>query len=226
MVQLYRYTDASGNENFAYTPASQLPAMLEAIRQSGGTGAKMLGTFESEFQILEDSRFSNAQSTNEIMRMGKAEDPNNPDSTEETFADLGNMGATLRNFLTGQGIDAGGIIEKQASQMLLPAAQAALGFGQGLAPASADTLNLSQLLSSGGLGGIAQQSRNVFNQLANSGGQDAAPEGEAEGSFQRPATSGSDLAGNTRNLALGALFERSPFFAAMFGNNAVSQASD
>ena len=47
-----------------------------------------------------------------------------------------------------------------------------------------------------------------------------------EGSFQRPATAGSDLAGGTRNLALGALFERSPFFAAMFGRNAVSQASD
>jgi hypothetical protein len=225
MWKLYSYKDASGVLKYIYAPSSQESAILGVISEAGGTEGRLRGTFEREEHIIDDGRFTEATHVRDGLQDNKTIIPDDLD-TEDIFGDLGNMGATLRNFMKGQGISPGGSIASQAESLLLPAAQAALGFGQGLNPAQSANLNLTNLLRSGNLGGIASQSRNVFNQLANSGGGADNAEGDMEGSFQRPATAGSDLAGGTRNLALGALFERSPFFAAMFGRNAVSQASD
>ena len=229
MIQLYTYTDASGQTRHAYAPPSQIPALLQVIAQAGGTNAFHAGSHGSKNSLFDgSSRYKdgvNTFSAEQLLQDNKTLTPEDTD-TEDIFADLGNMPATLRNFMKGQGISPGGSIARQAESLLLPAAQAALGFGQGLNPATSNNLNLTNLLNSGNLGGIASRSREVFNQLANSGGGAANEEGDMEGSFQRPATEGSDLAGGTRNLALGALFERSPFFAAMFGRNAIDQASN
>ena len=225
MWKLWSYKDSNGDLKYIYAPRSQESSILGVISEAGGTEPRFRGSFAEESHIHEYAQFAGATHVKDGLQDNKTRTPKDTD-TEDIFGDLGNMGATLRNFMKGQGISPGGSIASQAESLLLPAAQAALGFGQGMNPATSDNLNLTNLLNSGNLGGIASESRNVFNKLANFGGGADAEEGDMEGSFQRPATAGSDLAGGTRNLALGALFERSPFFAAMFGNNAIGQASD
>ena len=229
MWRIYRYTDGNGVQRHAYVSSSQEPAIKEIIKNAGGIASTIqLVSINDDLEELKaDSRFPELEGAQALLDRNV----NNPmdfpadSETGDTFADLAGMGATLRNFLEGQGISPGGAISTQAQNLLLPGAQAALGFGQGLNPADAENLNLTNLLNSGGLSGLASRSRNIWNQLAASGGAEAAMAGE-EGSMQRPGTSGSELAGGTRNLALGALFERSPIIAAMFGRNAGNQASD
>ena len=229
MWKLYRYQDANGIQRHTYILATQEPAIRTIITNSGGIPdtIRLINTYDNLEEFIDDSRFAGLEDAQDIhnRNLNNPIDTVTDEETGDTFADLSGMEATLRNYLKGQGISPGGTISTQAQNLLLPGAQAALGFGQGLHPAEAENLNLTNLLESGGLSGLATRSRNIFNQLAASGGAEAAMAGE-QGSMQRPATAGSELAGGTRNLALSALFERSPFFAAMFGRNAVNQASN
>ena len=220
MWKLYRYTDANGKIQHTYILASQEPAIGKIIELAGGRNPSLVDSFDDVAEFLDDDRFRNAIDSKDLTNLGLAGEGGSI-IEEDTFADLDNLGATLRNYLQGQGIDPGGGIARQAQTFLLPAAQAALGIGQALNPAEGDMRNLTNMLATGGLGGIAPEARNIFNQLAASGAGQVGLD-----TLQRPISAGSDAASAVQNLALGSLMERSPFFAAMFGRNAINRASD
>lgn len=216
---LYKYTDANGNEAFAYARRGQVPALLVNIEKAGGTDARHDSTIAGDADpstILEYK--PGIKSFDQVRQMVPAEDGS---PFEEFFADFAGGGATLRNFIASRGIDPQGGMSTAIQNLLLAPAEASLGFGQGLSPSVAgENFTLSNLLRAGGLRGLATNARNVFNDLANSGMGVA-----GEDSLQNPASEGSEIAAQTRNLALGALMQRSPYFAAMFGNNAINNAS-
>jgi hypothetical protein len=218
---LYRYIDANGVEAFAYARRSQAPALLLNIKQAGGTDTRHQATFDSDagdVHIQNSQKYGGAKSFDEVREVGEAADTGD---FEKFFADFAGGGATLRNFIASRGIDPQGGMSNTIQNLLLAPAEASLGFGQGLNPAVAgENFTLSNLLNAGGLRGLATNARMVFNDLANSGMGVA-----GEDSLQNPASEGSNLASQTRNLALGALMQRSPYFAAMFGNNAINNAS-
>lgn len=235
-IRLYSYFDANGVKQYIHAPEGESHRIYEVVRnQLNGNTVSHVGTFEPEQweeELRDDSPkpWANSRSILDISNVGGDDGrelfSGAAGDTQSTFADIAGMAPTLRNFLQGMGIAGGGAIGRQAQNMLLPGAGAALGFGQLMDPANAENINLTNLLRSGGLSGLATTAREVFNKLAASGTAIDPSSLNQEGTFQNPNTEGSELAANTRNLALSAMFERSPFAAAMFGNDMINRGSE
>ena len=219
MWRIYSYIDANGVQKYGYVSQDQATGFQKALTDSGASDIKLVGAENSEINIRESGKpWASAMHADQILKLGEADPVGNP---EDFFADFVGGGSTLRNFLEGRGIGKTGAMAQSIQELLLPGAEASLGFGQGLAPSVAgENFNLSNLLSAGGLRGLAENSRNVFNQMAASGGGAI-----GQDTMQRPDSYGSVHAGQGRNLTLAALMERSPYFAAMFGRNAIDEAS-